>query len=186
MAFSAPHYFYEQGDPPDLVDVNGPIYARTGGNLGNLVPRSGHDMSCAVSRYSSGGLPEPASTFNMSIDSHGLHVVKRVYSPRPNNDESPIVAVGLSGYVEPTTTFEAITEAFSITMYSDGAFGTDGTVQLPISVVAMGSPNEVLYAGCAVLLGSAKSITEVDIFLRTVGVTPQPSPLRITKIWFYS
>lgn len=186
MAFDAPHYFYEQGDPPDLVDANGPIYARTGVNLGNLVLRRERDMSCTVSRYSSGGIPGLATTFDMSVVSHDLHVVKRVYSPMPRSGDSPIVAVGLSGFIEPTATYDSIVEAFSIYMTSESAFGTNGTVQLPISVVAMASPNETLYAGCAVLLESAKSITGIDVFLRTVGVMPQPSPSYITKICFYS
>ena len=87
--FSQPTYFYQDNTVPDLVDTNGPLYSRTGVNLGNVTPSS-------IRAINTKTLEQPMA----NILSHDVHAVRRVYSPMPNDTENAVSTISLLGSIE--------------------------------------------------------------------------------------
>ena len=92
--FSQPTYFYQYNTVPDLVDTNGPLYSRTGVNLGNITPR---DMEL-FSRLLSDG--DTYDSWIVQATSHDLSLIEKRFAPLENSVVSPLITAGLSGYVE--------------------------------------------------------------------------------------
>lgn len=152
LTFPNPKYFYEESDVPDLVDTNGPIYSRTGVNLGNIVPTGVY-----LTAY------KPDGTFltrpSIDIVQHDVHVTRTVLSPMLNDSEEPILAIGLNGYIEisaqsslPTTDDRCTHIALQVA-FND--FNPGGTCQSAI--------------GCAITLNKSMSETTGNPLLMACG-----------------
>ena len=91
--FSQPTYFYQDNTVPDLVDTNGPLYSRTGVNLGNVVPTEivfrALDMS-----------GDNAVSYPISITSDDLSVVLVPYAKLPGSSGKTLLVAKLYGYIE--------------------------------------------------------------------------------------
>lgn len=149
MAFDAPHYFYEQGDPPDLVDPNGPIYSRTPVNLGNIVPQDSTglgqgELIWGLTSYYEGSFSYATLGFQRVV-SHDLHVTLTPVAPTTNDAEQPLLLVGLSGYVELSanqgySSHPGQPVCLSFVMGAQ-SFNPGGTAQGAISVTTLGLPS---------------------------------------------
>ena len=164
MAFSEPHYFYNEGDPPDLVDANGPIYARTGVKLSNVTPIA---VNSTLIYASNDAMPVPDYGQYYDIVSHDVHVTKTCWSPMPNDDEGAILAVGLSGSItvevkttSPSTNNKPIIGLTLRVIFDE--FNAGGTVQAPINVYAQVGGDEGL--GEFLGTGLLKNPTNVGVY----------------------
>ena len=164
MAFDAPKYFYDAGDPPDLVDANGPIYARTGVNLSNVTP-----VSVAANYVCTNGSAWPivsASQYSYGIVSHDLHVKRECLSPMPGDSEAPILTVGLSGEItlsrngtSPAPTPPSNVVGLQVVVLFD-SFNAGGTVQAPIQLYAIlgGGEGAGKFIGTGLLVDDANNL----------------------------
>lgn len=149
--FPNPKYFYDETDVPDLVDTNGPIYARTGVNLSNIIP-----TSVEVVAYSSDR--EHNESVNYSVLTHDVHVTRTAISPMEGDSEAPILAVGLSGYIalRPNTTVGGESPCDSIVVtVSFEDFNPGGTCQAPIVCAlakAAGTQANAFVSACSACL----------------------------------
>lgn len=86
--FSNPTYFYGSGTKPDLVDKNGPIYARSPVCVGKVTPQS--------LAYIDGG---DSTSHPVSIKSHDLYVLRETNPFLSSDSEKPKFNYKLSGIV---------------------------------------------------------------------------------------
>ena len=139
MAFSAPHYFYEQSDPPDLVDVNGPIYARTGLKMDRVTPT---EVESALIFAGNDEMPMLNAGMSLRVVSHDVHATKTCWSPRSGYDEDAILAVGLSGSITVENQTPVLPPTIDkpiiglVLRISFQELNAGGTVQAPINVYA--------------------------------------------------
>lgn len=149
MSFDSPKYFYDEADPPDLVNPNGPIYSRTPVNLGNIVPQDSTglgqgELIWGVTSYDKGSFSYATLGFQRVV-SHDLHVTLTPVAPTTNDAEQPLLLVGLSGYVElsaiqPYTLHPGQPVCLSFVMGAQ-SFNPGGTAQGAISVTTLGLPS---------------------------------------------
>ena len=148
MSFDSPKYFYDEADPPDLVNTNGPIYARTPVNLGNIVPQDSTgldqgELIWGLTSYYEGSFSYAPLGFQRVV-SHDLHVTLTPVAPATNGAEQPLLLVGLSGYVE-LSAIQSISShpgqpvCLSFVMGVQ-SFNPGGTAQGAISVTTLGLP----------------------------------------------
>lgn len=175
MSFSTPHYFYEPRDLPDLVDVNGPIYARTGVNLSNVTP-----VSVASNYVCANGSTWPivsASHHSYSIVSHDVHVKRECLSPMPNDDEAAIQPVGLSGEMtlspntpQPPAPPANVVGLQVIIMFD--SFNAGGTVQGPIQIYGIvgGGQGDGKFTGVGMLTKGLEPIYDGASFDALTGI----------------
>lgn len=126
--FPNPKYFYDETDVPDLVDTNGPIYARTGVNLSNIIPTSVEVIACSSDR-------EHNESRAYSVLTHDVHVTRTAISPMEGDGEDPILAVGLSGYIALQPNLAVVGESpcdSIVVTVSFEDFNPGGTCQAPI------------------------------------------------------
>ena len=175
MAFSEPHYFYKQSDLPDLVDVNGPIYARTGVNLSNVTP-----VSVASNYVCANGSTWPivsASHHSYGIVSHDVHVKRECLSPMPNDGEAAIQPVGLSGEItlspntsQPPAPPANVVGLQVVVMYD--SFNAGGTVQGPIQIYGIvgGGEGTGKFTGVGLLTNGLNAIYDGTSFDTLTGI----------------
>lgn len=168
--FENPTYFYGGGAPPDLVDTNGPIYARTSVNVGNVTPKS--------VTMTSGSDIISASEFV----THDLRMVAHPQSPA-SSGETATISAGLSGYVEPNWGTDNKTFNVNTTynfMFAVEFFDTDATISSPI-VVALGDEYGQVYGiGCGMLFPEQGNAVQASVHVHNLV-----DSATVTRIYFY-
>lgn len=154
--FSQPTYFYEEGTKPDLVDTNGPIYARTGTNLGNVIPDKLNTDSDSI-------------TFTSS----DIKLLKLPFAIMPDGNDNPQFYYKLYGEVSMSKTYPLvmvnrnppinIQEKFELTLaeacevdLTSGMFGGSCAFSYLSSINAIGTYAVDIISG---------SFATVDIFI---------------------
>lgn len=189
MSFDLPKYFYDEADPPDLVNTNGPIYSRTPVNLGNIVPQPTHTMNAIQYRFSSSGIPAPSIDFVFSVVAHDLHVVRMCAAPMSDDTGDPILSVSLSGYLQLSTTYDNPIEKFCLEIVTE-SFTTGGNAQGSFNVFSDDTTttegaNHPFYAGTGCFVGQGYNITSIFCVLESTGYTPMPKPSDVQTLRFY-
>ena len=110
--FSQPTYFYQDNTAPDLVDTNGPLYSRTGVNLGNIVPTK---FIIDNQTYTS-GQAEYSKNFDIDIVSHDLSVVRLVAAPMENDSDEPLFMYRVVGRIVTTLPNDSITIGYTYSL----------------------------------------------------------------------
>lgn len=174
--FANPTYVYESDTKPDLVDTNGPIYARTSVCNGSITPI---DMEFFVRLLSDGNTTE--SKIAQAV-SHDLSLIEKRVAPLENSIVNPLITAGLSGYVEfadpQITTLSGKYQMVDVTMRVE-SFGFNGNKPsgYPITGPAMlcrkddsptsfSKPYIPIAAGNWMLMGD--DVTEIRINFPTV------------------